>query len=846
MSETRPRITDTTSDDFAQARMDAQDESIILPLREYLVTHGCAVTVNDMPPSDLQYWIVVGDEQYVKEIAANTPMPHVNTLHIILGVYEVVLPKTKTVLMDPVSLMDAQVKEIFAFFFTGKNALLDLRGEKRERPQQSNKVTIQQNDNSTKQQDVELREPMDLEKHSQRETHLAAAVEEQQKRGEDTDRIKRLMADVYAKPAPPVKKRHRVAHAIEAKIGVMVCLFLLAPCVWYLLSFVLAPVSLAYGGKLLRDNNATGSQQLIAAGRYWVKQGTLLLDVVKVPLQVVGMETTVRHQERLWSLYENVATVEEDAGELATTGKTLAQALFAGGTASTQTASKLVNVQTQVSSLHTRVGLIEAEVRSLAMAGVLPFGAPFIQPQVSQGIATLGTIRTSLNMMEKFLSLYPRFAGFDRPKTYLVLLQNSMEVRPTGGFIGSVGIAKFEDGRLTDFTIQDVYDADGQLKGHVDPPPAIRDLLAQEHWYLRDSNMNPNFPESGARAAWFYEKEMGVTPDGVVAVSLPVVVDLLRATGPIELGDYGDRITAENFLGKAIFYTKSDFFPGSTQKKDFLGSLARALVLKITEGKTSPFALFTALSSGFTGHDIQFYFAERELEELVTEYGWAGAVPAGGACESPGEAHCMSAPLSIAEANLSVNKESYFITRNWERTVSITQEGSVSEDVRLVYKNPVDHDPYTMYLTVTFPKDSAVDDVRIGAVSVARRDITMKHPAPPYVEKLDSVSGLFTIGIALTVPPGAETAVSIQFSRAGHLTFGGDGAMLDLFTQKQAGLSDIGLTTTVRYPVFWLATEEGEQGRQFKSATRSIAKDGQFQYNTVLSRDSATRLHFQQ
>ena len=62
-------------------------------------------------------------------------------------------------------------------------------------------------------------------------------------------------------------------------------------------------------------------------------------------------------------------------------------------------------------------------------------------------------------------------------------------------------------------------------------------------------------------------------------------MDFLEATGPILLPDYNDQISAENFFGKSFYYTQNNFFPGSTQKSDFLGTLARALVEKLTSDK---------------------------------------------------------------------------------------------------------------------------------------------------------------------------------------------------------------------------------------------------------------------
>jgi hypothetical protein len=276
------------------------------------------------------------------------------------------------------------------------------------------------------------------------------------------------------------------------------------------------------------------------------------------------------------------------------------------------------------------------------------------------------------------LTLYPQMAGFKEPKTYLVLLQNSNELRPTGGFIGSVGVATFEQGFLSDFSIQDVYALDGQLKGHVDPPLPIRELLGQEHWYLRDSNWDPDFKLSAEKAIWFYEKETGGHVDGVVAVNVPVVVDVLTATGPIFLSDYNDRITAENFFGKSIYYTQAQTFPGSTQKSDFLGSLARTLLTKLTtETNVNPMALFRALSSGLARRDILFMFTRDDLQQLVVHFGWSGRVFNVTGCKGVSEDICLFDPVALVEANLSVSKVNYFIKHTGLREIIIAPDGGV-------------------------------------------------------------------------------------------------------------------------------------------------------------------------
>jgi hypothetical protein len=67
--------------------------------------------------------------------------------------------------------------------------------------------------------------------------------------------------------------------------------------------------------------------------------------------------------------------------------------------------------------------------------------------------------------------------GSGEDKNYLILFQNNMELRPTGGFIGSYGVANFGGGKMNGLNINDIYSADGQLKGHIEPPLPIKNYL---------------------------------------------------------------------------------------------------------------------------------------------------------------------------------------------------------------------------------------------------------------------------------------------------------------------------------------------------------------------------------
>jgi hypothetical protein len=58
--------------------------------------------------------------------------------------------------------------------------------------------------------------------------------------------------------------------------------------------------------------------------------------------------------------------------------------------------------------------------------------------------------------------------GADGEETYLIVLQNSAEKRPNGGFFGSFGLIKIDAGRVTHLEIMDSY-----LPGYDKPGTAI-------------------------------------------------------------------------------------------------------------------------------------------------------------------------------------------------------------------------------------------------------------------------------------------------------------------------------------------------------------------------------------
>lgn len=541
-------------DDLPQAHIDAQDEPYVLPLREYLETHGVTVSVNKPLGKNVMYHIAAGDGAFVESIFSRSDAQGVKKLGIMLGQHVGTGNSSHTykkVFTDPKPLTAEEVLDIFEFFFSDDGKTLDLhrRVESRTLHEVSMGKTVH-----TRPRDVSSR------------IHEG-------RNAEDRERINTILADVYGhevtgRPAsrPRGSKNYRrFMFGLVIAVGLIV-----VPVLWYLLSLGIGGAAVANGAKAL----ATGDMRMVSwdtqVADYWLHQGDLVIRITSTLFSWVGVEDAIRGQERLMSFLNDTVDAERLVQGMTGVGLRVAGGLInqidVTGTGTTSV-SDIVELRTTLASVQNTLGLAQAELAQLLTDKTFPFSFGYTRIKGDAAISDLVSLREASGDIDHLLSLFLQVAGFKESKTYLVLLQNSAELRPTGGFIGSVAVASFSDGRLTNLDVEDVYTFDGQLKGHVDPPGPVRDLLGQEHWYLRDSNWDPDFLEAGSRAAWFYEKETGTNVDGVVAINSSFITRILAATGPVDVPDYNDRITADNFYGKSLYYTQSNFFPGSTQKR---------------------------------------------------------------------------------------------------------------------------------------------------------------------------------------------------------------------------------------------------------------------------------------
>ncbi|MFZ3301464.1 MAG: DUF4012 domain-containing protein [Microgenomates group bacterium] len=469
------------------------------------------------------------------------------------------------------------------------------------------------------------------------------------------------------------------------------------------------------------------------------------------------------------------------------------------------------NISASLDKIHTNISFLQSDVNELS-----GFVGNYLRNKLVKRSIDIGEYKTKIYEVKNLFSRISILLGTEKPQKYLILFQNNMELRPTGGFIGSFGLVTFDKGRMSEIVVNDVYMADGQLKGHVDPPEPIRKHLGEGGWYLRDSNWDPNFPISAVKAEWFLEKEIGETVDGVITVDLNFVKRLLAIIGPVNLPDFNLTVDSNNLYTLIQSEVESEFFPGSIKKATILTSLTKSLIEEVeTLDGDKYLAFFSELYESLERRHIQIYLHDNNAQEAIQSLGYAGEMDLNTDCGL----RCFRDTYALIDANLGVNKSNFFIKRSHELNLSISKE-FLGHELLVNYENTAspaigNMGVYKNYARILLPVNAKIGGVRLYDSTGSYSDLEYD---------LVDTDGRREVGFLVEVLPGTQKKLQIVWNiEDKKLELGGQ---YDIKIIKQAGTEADNLVVNVRSSDLTLT------GRSLSS------------YNTDLARDFKARLFF--
>ncbi len=244
--------------------------------------------------------------------------------------------------------------------------------------------------------------------------------------------------------------------------------------------------------------------------------------------------------------------------------------------------------------------------------------------------------------------------GYDGPRTYILLGQNEQEIRPTGGFIGTMGVIRVTEGRVESVEYASVREFDPRPDKGRTPPHDLSMGLGIARWYVRDANWWPWFPESARAVQQFLREDRALEADGVIAVDTEMLRLLLKAFGPMTVEGIDRPLTAENFyveLEDEIFADDASELP---KKRTILSLVLEQSIDRLQGANAEQLpGLLTALHSGAGGRHLQMFGNDGRVQEV------ARALSIDGTMRPRAEADF----LAVVDANVSYSKLNAAISR---------------------------------------------------------------------------------------------------------------------------------------------------------------------------------------
>jgi hypothetical protein len=240
----------------------------------------------------------------------------------------------------------------------------------------------------------------------------------------------------------------------------------------------------------------------------------------------------------------------------------------------------------------------------------------------------------------------PAMMGADKPRDWLVLLQNPAEARGSGGFVGGYVVLRSDKGSIsatssgtsTDLTTTPIpteaAPADSRL--------LWGDLLQAWNTY----NLSPHFPLTAELSAAGM-KARGKPVSGVIAVDPATIAAMLSVTGPVTAAGYTiDASNVEQFFTVDIYAKIAD----NTERDVVSMQLVSAVLAAFLAAQPDPVALIEALKEPVAGGHLLVWSAEPDEQAWLASTGVGGELP-----DSAGSV------VAVAFNNAAANKLDAFV-----------------------------------------------------------------------------------------------------------------------------------------------------------------------------------------
>ena len=300
---------------------------------------------------------------------------------------------------------------------------------------------------------------------------------------------------------------------------------------------------------------------------------------------------------------------------------------------------------------------------------------PSIEWSLAKGLVSLREVSYYISLFNNNFDTILSILGHDKEKKYLVVFQNTDEIRPTWWFMWSMWIMTLSKWNVQSFDKKDVYAYEWNLKTalyeKLKAPEGLNKIT--ENFGLRDANYFINTRDSSRSIKFFIEKA-GYKIDGIVYVNQNTLLDFLDETGEVDFKKLSLKVSSANF---------SELFSSLVEAKLFkVGTLGtpKSILFDFIEEFTQKlisdwdyFAYAKILSENIKKREIMVYLFDPKENAFLEEIWLTGNVD-------------YESSLDFAYpsfTSISWNKSDRYILRSYEKEVVKNNNCSIDTNFQI-------------------------------------------------------------------------------------------------------------------------------------------------------------------
>jgi LPXTG-site transpeptidase (sortase) family protein len=276
-----------------------------------------------------------------------------------------------------------------------------------------------------------------------------------------------------------------------------------------------------------------------------------------------------------------------------------------------------------------------------------------LEPNARAGVASLrAKLPSMVQSLRDAAALLNTFGG---QKRFLLVSQNPDELRATGGYIGSAGVLRIDDGsvHLVEYGSSRQYDTPADLRA---PTPELFAPYLSNYWDLAGANWWASFPDVARQLEYFYSVARPDQPalDGVVAMDQSALQGLMAVLGPVDVPEYGERVSADDLQTTLDRYVHSGDPTDESGRKQFTAALSAAVLQQMLSAPRSQLPdLVRAMRTSLGGQHLLVAVNDATTASVLARHRWDGSLlPA------------AKDGLLVSDTELSASKQSQEVTRD--------------------------------------------------------------------------------------------------------------------------------------------------------------------------------------